>query len=166
MRIRNLFNLGFQLTPACLLLSILVSNLIGQTPSPNKIDEFFHLPCDDYLGRMDAMFSQADSNPNSTIYLIVYEGKERRYNAKRKRTELILPKFGTATAKFRSIKTYARWRRFPVDRIKFVSGGFRENLTVEIWLAPAGSEPPKPTPTMNKMKYGKGKPVGFCTNCC
>jgi hypothetical protein len=58
-------------------------------------------------------------------------------------------------------------RNFPrVERFNFIEAGFREKLTVEIWLAPNGATLPKPTPTLTKMKYRKGKAVGFCIDCC
>ena len=165
MRMKNLFNLVAS-TANCILLLGIASTIFGQAPLSEKVDEFSHISCDEYLGRMDAMFAAVHNSPNSKLYLIVYEGKEPRYNTKLGKIELTLPKFGSAEAKFRSIKKYAGFRKFPADRIKFINGGFRENLTVESWLVPVEAEPPKPTPTIKKMKYGKGKPVGFCIDCC
>lgn len=112
------------------------------------------------------MFARASENPNATIYVIIYEGREARYNKRLHKMEMALPRIGTAEAKFRSIKTYASIRGFPVSRINFIKGGFREDLTVEIWLVPVGSQPPTPTPSVTKMRYIKGKPHGFCTDCC
>jgi hypothetical protein len=54
------------------------------------------------------------------------------------------------------------FRRFPKEKVLFISGGFRENHTVELWVVPNGANPPKATPTLESMKYRKGKPVNMC----
>jgi hypothetical protein len=131
-----------------------------------KIDEFENTPCDEYLGRIDVTIIQARDNSSSTVYVLIYEGKELKYNPRKNKTELVFPNYGQAKAKIRSIKKYLASRKFPVKRYSFVQAGFRENLTVEIWLVPQGAMPPKPTPTLTKMKYRKGKPMGFCIDCC
>lgn len=136
----------------------------AQSAEAEKIDEFTHEPCDAYLSRMDAAMDKAYKNPASTIYVLIYEGKEREYNFRKKKTKFVLPKVGSAKAKFESVKRYSSFRRFPTDRFSFIEAGFRENLSVEIWLVPAGAMPPKPTPTLKKMKYRKGKPAGFCVD--
>jgi hypothetical protein len=134
--------------------------------SADKLDEFVNIPCDDYLGRMDAAMNKASENPSSTVYVLIYEGKEFRYNNRKKKTELVFPGFGSAKAKISSMKRYISLRSFPVERFKFVKAGFRENSTVEMWLVPSGGNQPKSTPTLTKMKYRKGKATGFCWWCC
>lgn len=124
-------------------------------------DSFEDVPCDDYLGRMDNGLITARANPSSRLYILIYEGKVR-YN----RNESRLPVFGSVEAKIRSIKKYLSIKKFPVRDVTFVKAGFREYASLEFWLAPPGAAPPKPTPTLTKMKYRKGKPAGFCTDCC
>ncbi|HEY0050340.1 MAG TPA: hypothetical protein VGB68_13680 [Pyrinomonadaceae bacterium] len=129
-------------------------------------DSFAALNCDDYLGRMDNVFVAARANPSTGFYVLIYEGDELAYNARKNEIELMLPAYGSADAKIRSIKKYMSIRKLPVNRFTFVKAGFRENAAVEIWTVPSGAPTPKPTPTITKMKYRKGKPVGFCTDCC
>ncbi len=131
-----------------------------------KIDEFENINCEDYLSRMDSAINEAHNNPSSTIYVLIYEGKELKYNSRKNKTELVFPNFGSAKAKIRSIKKYLLLRNFPAERFMFVKAGFRKNSTVEIWLVSAGAMPPKSAPTLMKMKYRKGKATGFCTWCC
>lgn len=129
-----------------------------------KLDEFERITCDDYLARMDNTINEARNNPSSTIYILVYEGKEIKYNSRKKKDELALPTFGSAKAKIDSMKIYLA--KFGVENFSFIEAGFRETWIVEIWLAPKGASPPKPTPTVTKMKHRKGKAIGFCTWCC
>ncbi len=131
-----------------------------------KIDEFENIPCDEYLARMDVAIVQAYDNPSSSIYVLIYEGKELKYNSRKKKTELVSPNFGSAKAKIRSMKQYISLRKFPAERFTFVKAGFRGNLTVEIWLVPTSVAEPKATLTLTKMKYRKGKASGFCLDCC
>ena len=131
-----------------------------------KIDEFENIPCDDYLARMDYAMVKASDNPSSMIYVLIYEGKELKYNSHKNKNELVYPNFGSAKAKISSMKKYVSSREFPVERFTFVSAGFRKNLTVEIWLKSTSETPPKPAPTLTKMKYRKGKAAGFCLWCC
>ncbi len=144
----------------------LVVSFPAQTIEAEKIDEFEQEPCDYYLLKMDLAIDKAYRNPASTIYVLIYEGRERKYNARKNKTESVLPSVGSAAAKISSIKKYLKLRKFSVDRFAFVKAGFRENLTVEIWFVPTGASPPIPTPTLKSMKRRKGKALGFCTDCC
>jgi len=131
-----------------------------------QIDSFGDgITCEDYLARMDAVINQAHNNLSSNIFVLIYEGKQLKYNRKNK-TELIFPHYGLANAKIRSVKEYLSLRNAPAERFVFVKAGFREEFMVEIWLVPAGAIPPKSTPTLTKMRYRKGKAVGFCIGCC
>ncbi|HEX8289627.1 MAG TPA: hypothetical protein VF556_16710 [Pyrinomonadaceae bacterium] len=131
-----------------------------------KLDEFENIPCDEYLARMDYAMNEAEKNSSSTVYIFIYEGKEMKYNDRKKKSELVFPGYGSAKEKIRSIKKYMWLRNFSVKKIKFVEAGFRDNSTVEIWLVPVDASQPKPNPTLKKMRYRKGKPTGFCWWCC
>jgi hypothetical protein len=129
-------------------------------------DSFEDVPCDDYLGRMDNAINEARNNPSATIYVLIYEGRKWTYNRRKKKDELAFPPYGSAEAKIRSIKKYLSIRKLPINRFSFVKAGFRYYAAVEIWTVPNGAMPPKPAPTLTKIKYRKGKPYGFCTDCC
>ncbi|MEJ7849452.1 MAG: hypothetical protein WKF92_15330 [Pyrinomonadaceae bacterium] len=144
----------------------LIFSVAASAQEASKIDEFESLGCDEYLARMDGAINEARQNPSSTIFVLIYEGKEPKYNEVKKKIEQVFPNFRSAEAKTRSIKKWLLHRELPIERFSFVKAGFRENLTVEIWNVPEGALPPKPTPTLTKIKYRKGKPKGFCTDCC
>ena len=147
------------------LLFCLLSGVAAFSQEAQKFDEFGTLNCDDYLGRLDNTLVYARDNPTLTVYVLIYEGKLKNAYDESK-TESRLPTFGSADAKIRSIKKRLSYRKFPVKRFSFIKAGFREYASVEIWFAPPGASPPKPTPTLTKMKYRKGKAVGFCIECC
>jgi hypothetical protein len=46
-------------------------------------------------------------------------------------------------------KRAMRFMKFPIEKLPFEFGGFRENLTFEMWLYPKGSKPPQPIPTVD-----------------
>jgi hypothetical protein len=154
---RNLFTISV----LCFLLC--VSSFAQES---EKIDEFSNLACDEYLMRVDVALNQAHSNSSSILYVFIYEGKEFKYNDRKKRSELVFPAKGSAKAKIASMKEYLSARRFPAEKVQFVEAGFRENMTVEFWLVPSGVKAPEPISTFEMMKYRKGKARGFCIDCC
>ncbi len=148
---------------------LLTATVFSQTEEARKIDEFGDTNCEDYLARADAMEITQANNPNSKIYIFVYEGKLKKSiyeKGKDVHYRWVFPQFGLANETIKTIKSRLIWRKVPIKNYVFVNGGFRENFTVELWLAPNGAESPKPTPTLEKMKYRKGKPTGFCLGCC
>ncbi|HEV2705406.1 MAG TPA: hypothetical protein VGV59_05750 [Pyrinomonadaceae bacterium] len=68
-------------------------------------------------------------------YLIVYAGRRtpnlEEANNRGRRAKEHLIKLGVAR-----------------ERVVFIDGGFREQLTWEVWVVPEGAPPPVPTPTV------------------
>lgn len=146
----------------------IVFSAFAQSREPVKLDEFGSINCEDYLARMDSAIIQAANEPTSRVLVFVYEGKIQRYKYKKDGSytiESVFPQYGLANAKIRSMKKYLALRALG-ERFVFISAGFREDFTVEIWLVPDGAKQPEPTPTLSKMRYRKGKPSGFCLGCC
>lgn len=132
----------------------------GFSQEARKIDEFGSVSCDEYLNRMDNFQIELSNEPTAKGYILIYEGNLTRY--KKGKTYLVLPHFNEAESYKRTIIRRMAFRGFGKEKIVFVKAGFREKLTVEFWLVPLGAEPPKPTPSLKKMKYQKGKPLDFC----
>ncbi len=144
---------------------ILSSFIFAQETQKN--DEFEYISCEDYLSKMFGLVNFLKENPNSKAYLLVYEGKETQYNFKKKKVETLRPAYGMAKIRIRSIQSrFVYLGENLLKQIVFVEAGFRENFMIEVWSVPLGAEPPKPTPTLKKMRYRKGKPQGFCYGCC
>ena len=123
-----------------------------------KIDEFGDVTCADITFRSINFFDEVRKIQNSTGYVIVYNGK-LTYNAKDKP---LYPHRNEAKSEIENIKTRIDLNRFDKKRVVFIEGGLRDYLTVEFWLVPKNTTPPKPTPTLTKMKYRKGKPKNPC----
>jgi hypothetical protein len=129
-----------------------------------KIEEISNVQCEYHLLIMDLAIIEAGTNPDSVVFVLVYEGMEIRY--RKQGPEMVRPRRGSADAQITSMKQYLSSRGLKEDLFSFVKAGFREKSTVEFWLAPKGAPPPQPTPTLSKIKYRSGRPVGFCTWCC
>jgi hypothetical protein len=143
--------------------------MFSQGKSPVKFDEFEMIPCDDYLSRMDNAINHAANNPNAQVYVIVYEGKVGEYvydHRGKPSVKFRLPEVGLAKAKIRSMKKYLDVRGTSKRQFVFVSGGYQENFAVELWLVPKDAEKPVTKPNKIRMKYRRGKPAGFCIDCC
>lgn len=102
---------------------------------PYKIDEFSHLPYSDIAARMDSYFNLMANEPNLTGYIIVYGS---RASNKKDVAQVI-----------KTLNRIMLFRKYDPTFIKIVDGGFREDMSVEVYLLPAGTEPPKPSPTLN-----------------
>ena len=142
------------------------ANILAQTKEARKIDELVDYFCDDMLARLDVFASQTLNEPNAKGFLIIYEGKysvsvyNKYGNGKR---QLVLPKFGEANVRGQIMRRHLiNFRNLSKEKFLFVSGGFREHHTVELWVVPNGANSPKPTPTLENMKYRKGEPIDIC----
>ncbi len=146
----------------------------AQEKEARQIDAFGSLTCDDLISRLDILANEVNNLPKSKGYIIVYdlnssEGKYIKYKFNSQGSlgptnETILPMFAqSAYATDYMRKQMLYFRRYPKENFLFISGGYRELYTVELWLVPHGTML-KPTPTLTKMKYQKGKASGFCTD--
>ena len=148
---------------------ILLLCFCGSTSYSQKIemiDYFSRISCDEYLARMQLAMLSADKNPNGKIYFLMYEGPTLVWAGKFPKTKMANPVVGSFQAKVRSMKRLILLNKRAVSDFVFVNAGFRNEPTVEVWLVPKGAEPPKSTPTVEKMKLRNGKAKGFCTDCC
>lgn len=150
-----------------LILLSFVFSISAQTNEAQKVDEFGDMDCEDVLAKLGNLAVERSSEPNLTAFIIVYEGKFINSYLNKKGQifkKYELPMFGEAIARTQSMQLrLARWN-YPMNKFYFIDGGFRENFTVEFWIVPKGVTPPKPTPTLEEMKYRKGKTGDFCTS--
>jgi hypothetical protein len=89
---------------------------------------------EDEWARLDSVGNELRADLNIQAYVIGYAAREAT------------PGSGLRHA------NYVRnlLRRFVADdtRVHVINGGRREHLTIEVWLAPPGSRPPVPSPTV------------------
>jgi len=145
-----------------LIISFVCGAAAQETRVAEKFEEFGELECEGLRGRLDNFLVHLRNTPTAEGFVIVYEGKysrpiyDRQGNLKYKD---YLPAVGEAKYRTKVMSNHFKLRRFPADRISIIDGGFRENFTVEFWIVPAGAKPPAASPTLDKVKYRKGKPA-------
>ena len=142
-------------------------NLSAQSKGARKTEELNSLyNCEDLQLRLDAFVVHLQNEPKARGYLFVYEGKYSQYVYDRKgnsKVKTYLPTFAEANLRTQVIFNHFKFRGFPIDRILLISGGYREEHSIEFWIVPNGAKPPKPSPTLDEIKYRKGKPLVFCS---
>jgi hypothetical protein len=100
-----------------------------------KIDEYGNIRFNDEKARLDNYAIELQNEPTAQGYIICYGGRRGRA--------------GEAAARCDRAKNYlVTTRGIDASRIVTVDGGFRENLTVELWLVPTGAQPPTASPTV------------------
>jgi hypothetical protein len=108
-----------------------------KAPPPNsrKVDEYGNLRFNDEKARLDQFAIQLQNDPTAQGYIIVYGGRVGRA--------------GEAQARADRAKAYlVNNRGISADRIVTVDGGYREQLTTELYVVPQGATPPQATPTV------------------
>jgi hypothetical protein len=110
---------------------------VGVVPPAVKYLEFGEVPTDDENEKIAAAVSAA-LQANDRLYVIGYAGRksERMFAStalRRMRDQML--KVGMTAA-----------------RVGAYDGGFREEPAFEFWIVPDGSEPPRPTPTIDRKE--------------
>ncbi len=135
-----------------------VTGSFGQSPvahsqtSLQLIDEFGPgLGSEERSARFDALFSElgfyekARKNSPSIGYVLVYCGKVCRY--------------GEVEAHIRGIELKMHAREVPRSRMRIVAAGYRDKLTIELWIASDNKAAPVPTPALNIKQVTFAKPT-------
>ena len=125
---------------------ILLSSDLSFAAKSYLFDQFGNLSCKDERVRLDNLLSVLKDFPDHTIHIFVYAGR--------------LSRRGEAKARLTRIKNYFVTNRgLDINRIKFEEGGFREDLTVEIFLLPPSVSSPIAHPTISPegVKFRPGK---------
>ena len=110
---------------------------IPAAPAPaRKIDEYGNIRFNDEKARLDNFAIALQNEPGSTGTIICYGGRRGRA--------------GEAQARCDRARNYlVNERQIEATRITTVDGGFREELTVELYIVPAGATQPAATPTVD-----------------
>ncbi len=147
-----------------IIILVVAWQLHAQPAQPRLFEEFTDVPCGDVQMRVDLLLAEVSSEPDSLGAIVFYEGKYVRTDWRRNgttRKTWVLPTFAEAHKRIRWIEIYLNFRGSPKDRIRFVSGGYREKFTIELWVVPIGARLPTARPMLEDMKYRKGKPTEF-----
>ena len=126
------------------------------------IENFGTYNCEDIKSRLIILHLALSEEPKSKGIVIVYEGKYAKYvDARNGKSTIkyILPSVGESIFRTREMQDILVFFKFPMENFLFIDGGFRENFEVELWVVPNDAKMPKPTPTLETMKYRKGAPM-------
>jgi len=100
-------------------------------------DQYGNIAFNDEKARLDNFAIQLQNEPGAQGYIIAYGGRRGRA--------------GEAQARADRAKDYmVNSRGVDPGRIVTVDGGFREDLTVELWIVPTGATPPTASPTLQQ----------------
>jgi hypothetical protein len=99
-------------------------------------DEYGNVTWENEQARLDNFAIELQNDPTAQGYLVCYGGRKGRTGEAQRRCD---------RAKDYLVTT----RGITADRIVTVDGGFREDLTVELWIVPSGATPPQSTPTVD-----------------
>jgi hypothetical protein len=109
-----------------------------------KLDEFGDIRIGDSKARLDNFAIELQTDPTLQAHLVVYGGR--------------LSPRGTAAKRAEWLKNYlVNTRGLDPARINTVDGGFRNELSGELWLSPLGAPAPPLRPTIDE---GYVKPKG------
>ncbi|MBD0373348.1 MAG: hypothetical protein ICV60_21105 [Pyrinomonadaceae bacterium] len=100
-------------------------------------DQYGNIAFNDEKARLDNFAIQLQNEPGSQGYIIAYAGRRARANEAQARAD---------RAKDYLVNT----RGIDPGRLVTVDGGFREDLTVELWIVPSGAAPPTASPTLQQ----------------
>jgi hypothetical protein len=116
-----------------------------------KFDEFSRSNWESAMAHLDNFALALQNNPNSIGVVIIYGGQHGRR--------------GEARAWSRCIRRYlVQTRGTDANRIVLIDGGYREQLTVELWETPDKHHLPKLEPHVKPgdVKFKKGRVNSLC----
>lgn len=99
-------------------------------PNPTKFDEIGEVARDDEKARLDTFAIELQNSPGAQGYIIAYGGHKR---------------FGTGRQRAERARDYlVNTRGIDASRIVIIDGGAREAGSTQLWIVPAGANPPRP----------------------
>ncbi len=146
-----------------LLLFAFTFSVSAQKKEARKTSELPSLwQCEEVRIVLDNFFIELQRNPQATGFIIYYEGKYAADDEENKKPKMLLPRRGEAEFRMQIIRDHIKLRRYDSSRVLFINGGLREENKTEFWLVSNGADLPKPTPTLDKIEFRKGKPEWTC----
>ncbi|MEN3332450.1 MAG: hypothetical protein V7641_1815 [Blastocatellia bacterium] len=119
---------------------------VNKKPEARKLDEYGKLKPEDENARLDNFVVELQSDPTAQGYIIAYGGRRSRA--------------GDAKTVAARAKTYlVNKRQLDPQRVITVDGGYREEPSVELWIAPTGGQAPQATPSLDPAELTPAKPA-------
>jgi hypothetical protein len=112
------------------------TSVLAAPANPRKFDEYGNIRFNDEKARLDNFAVALQNEPGSQGVIIGYGGRRGRA--------------GEAQARADRARDYlVNERGIEAGRITTIDGGYREELTVELWIVPTGATPPTASPTVD-----------------
>ncbi len=135
--------------PVACMAGSLVAPPVPAPTTTRKFDEYGNLRWSDEKARLDNLAIELRNTPDATGYIFCYGGRVGRV--------------GEAKRRCRQAVNYLIGRRghdFDPLRVVTVDGGYKANLTVELWIIPSDTTPPQASPTVDpsEVTFIRSKP--------
>jgi hypothetical protein len=118
---------------------------------PVKFDEWHDLVFSDEKARLDNISIVWKDQSRNIIYLVIYAGKSACV--------------GEAKARGRRAKNYLVKRNVPASHIVYIDGGWKNEVTTEVWIWPPNVGKPSIFPEFNlkaaEVKLEKGCKIKY-----
>jgi hypothetical protein len=113
----------------------------------HKTDEYGNIRWSDEKARLDNLGIELQNDPAAVGYIVGYGGRRSLRSEAARRIE-------------RAKRYLTSVRGIPSEHLVTIDGGYREELTVELWARPKEVLPPEPTPTVDptEVKFIKPPP--------
>ncbi len=118
---------------------------------PTKFDEWHDLLFSDEKARLDNISITWREESRNIIYLVIYAGKRACV--------------GEAKARGMRAKDYLIKRNVPASNIVWIDGGWKNDVTTEVWIWPSEVEKPLIFPRFNlkasEVRFEKGCKIKY-----
>lgn len=159
-------------TLVLIFLTFCVSTSLAQTREAQLVEVASMVPCGHMSAILDSLLAGWLENKDSKIVVVYYSARYRKSTeygksgVERIRLAYPHPDDGLNWAKGVSRFLLARTardqsvNRLLRERIVLTDGGYREEVSAELWLVPPGVDTPKPNPTIAKsdVKFWAKRP--------
>lgn len=114
-----------------------------------KLDEYGNIRWSDEKARLDNFVIELRNDPTAQGYLICYGGRVGHRGEAQRRCQ-------------RAMNYVSKQRGIEAARIVTADGGYREDLTIELWVLPSGAMPPTASSTVDprEVRFIKSKAKG------
>ena len=112
------------------------------------IDKFGEIQISDLLARLDNFAIEVQNEPDSRAFIVVYAAKHKFPGWPLRRGDFALAYLKNS-------------RGMDAERLALVNGGLRDDTAFELWVVPAGAEPPVKPFDVSLLMSGEKTPVLF-----
>lgn len=107
-----------------------------ENSKPILVDEYGLLPECDFRSRMDSLLTELSMKPEFHGFIINYRGANE------------LPEQRGSNGRETWFANHIAFRNFDASRITLLKGGYRSQISTELWIVAPGVNPPEPTRTV------------------